>query len=82
MLESGTGYFRKEPVEDQAAFNPALTVNDEDNLFDARILESFLNADVCLPHIFSVVCKVALDLERFRSVLCENDSESLLLTKH
>lgn len=62
MLKSSAGHFRKEPVKDQAAFDTALTVKDEDDLLDARVLNSFLDADVCFAHILSIVCEVALDL--------------------
>lgn len=62
MLKSSAGYFRKEPVENQATFDTALTVKDEHHLLDARVLKSFLDADVCFAYILSIVCEVALDL--------------------
>ena len=44
-------HFIVEPIEDHAAFEPALRMQDENNLFDSVRVESFFNEHMALADI-------------------------------
>jgi hypothetical protein len=62
MFESSARHFCEKPIDDQATLDAALTMEDEDDLFDAGVEKGFLDTSVGLAYILSGIGEVALNL--------------------
>lgn len=56
-----TAQLSKEPIEDKPAFDAALGVQDEDDLFDGGVEEGFFDGGVGFAHVLGGVGEVALE---------------------
>jgi hypothetical protein len=61
LLEQVVRHFVQEPVQDHASFDPALRVQDEDNLFDFWSVEGLFDEHVALADVGCVVAERTLD---------------------
>lgn len=67
LAEEILGKFLQNPIHDQAAFDPALGMEDEDNFGDVGIVQFLLHNPIANPGITSGVIQVTLD-EAFNDV--------------
>jgi hypothetical protein len=55
------GYFLQQPIQDQAAFNATLRMQDEDDLGELRAVQLILDNAVALTHVIRCVAEIALN---------------------
>jgi hypothetical protein len=62
MFEGSARHFSEKPIDNQATLDAALTMKDENDLFDAGVEKGFFDTSVGFTYILGGIGEVALDL--------------------